>query len=133
MRSNPFLFPIAAIALPLTATLVGCTTASPVGKWSGTVNGIAGSTFEITKDNKVMLSANTPMGAVVANGTCTIAGDKLTTEITEVLTGGKNVISSLPPAMKAKLNQNVTWSLNNGNLELKDDKGATTVLTPIKN
>lgn len=132
MRSIPFLFSIAAIALPLTATLVGCNTASPVGKWSGTVSQIPGATFDITKDNKVMLSANSPMGAVVANGTCTITGDKLTWELTEVLASGKNIISLLPANMKAQLNQNVTWSIKDGNLELKNDKG-TTVLTPIKN
>jgi len=122
---------VIAVVATLGVSLVGCAKPSPVGKWTGTVSGVADSTIEFTADNKVKQSAKSAMGAVDAEGTYKVNGEKLDIAITSVKLGGKEVMSSLPPQMKANLNQSVTWALKEGNLELIGN-GGPTVLSPAK-
>ena len=60
---------VIAVVATLGVSLVGCAKPSPVGKWSGTVAGMTGSTIEFTADNKVKQTATSPMGSVDAEGT----------------------------------------------------------------
>jgi hypothetical protein len=122
---------VIAVVATLGVSLVGCAKPSPVGKWTGTVSGMAGSTIEFSADNKVKQTVTSPMGAVDAEGTYKVNGEKLDIAITSVKLGGKEMISSLPAQMKANLNQSVTWAIKEGNLELIGN-GGPTVLTPVK-
>jgi hypothetical protein len=122
---------VIAIVATLGVSLVGCAKPSPVGKWTGTVSGMAGSTIEFTADNKVKQSAKSPMGSVDAEGTYTVNGEKIDIAITSVKAGGRDVMALLPAQAKANLNQSVKWSLKDGNLELIGN-GGPTVLTPVK-
>jgi len=120
-----------AVVATLGVSLVGCAKPSPVGKWTGTVSGMTGSTIEFTADNKVTQTASSPMGAVDAEGTYKVNGDKLDIAITSVKMGGKDMMSMLPAQVKSSLNQSVKWSIKEGNLELVGNAGPTT-LTPVK-
>lgn len=120
-----------AVVATLGVSLVGCAKPSPVGKWTGTVSGMTGSTIEFTADNKVKQTASSPMGAVDAEGTYKVNGDKLDIAITSVKMGGKDMMSMLPAQVKSSLNQSVTWAIKEGNLELVGSGGPTT-LTPVK-
>ena len=122
---------VIAVVATLGVSLVGCAKPSPVGKWSGTVAGMTGSTIEFTADNKVKQTATSPMGSVDAEGTYTVNGEKLDIAITSVKAGGRDIMAMLPAQMKANLNQSVKWSLKEGNLELIGN-GGPTVLTPVK-
>lgn len=122
---------VIAVVATLGVSLVGCAKPSPVGKWSGTVAGMTGSTIEFTADNKVKQTATSPMGSVDAEGTYTVNGEKLDIAITSVKAGGRDIMAMLPAQMKANLNQSVKWSLKEGNLELVG-AGGPTVLTPVK-
>jgi hypothetical protein len=122
---------VIAVVATLGVSLVGCAKPSPVGKWTGTVSGMAGSTIEFTADNKVKQSAKSPMGSVDAEGTYKVNGDKIDIAITSVKAGGRDVTGMLPANVKSNLNQSVTWALKEGNLELIGAGGPTT-LTPVK-
>lgn len=120
-----------AVVATLGVSLVGCAKPSPVGKWTGNVGGMTGSTIEFTADNKVKQTASSPLGAVDAEGTYKINGDKLDIAITSVKAGGRDVMAMLPAQAKSNLNQSVTWAIKEGNLELVGSGGPTT-LTPVK-
>ena len=122
---------VIAVVATLGVSLVGCAKPSPVGKWSGTVAGMTGSTIEFTADNKVKQTAASPMGSVDAEGTYKVNGEKLDITITSVKAGGKDIMAMLPANVKSNLNQSVTWALKEGNLELIGT-GGPTVLTPVK-
>jgi len=122
---------VIAVVATLGVSLVGCGKPSPVGKWSGTVAGMTGSTIEFTADNKVKQTATSPMGSVEAEGTYTVNGEKLDIKIASVKAGGKDIMAMLPANVKSNLNQSVTWALKEGNLELIGAGGPTT-LTPVK-
>ncbi len=122
---------VIAVVATLGVSLVGCAKPSPVGKWTGTVSGMTGSTIEFTADNKVKQTATSPMGAVDAEGTYKLNGDKLDISITSVKMGGKDMMAMLPAQVKSNLNQSLTWSIKEGNLELIGSGGPTT-LTPVK-
>ncbi len=122
---------VIAVVATLGVSLVGCAKPSPVGKWTGTVSGMTGSTIEFTADNKVKQTATSPMGAVDAEGTYKLNGDKLDISITSVKMGGKDMMAMLPAQVKSNLNQSLTWSIKEGNLELTG-KGGPTTLTPVK-
>jgi len=122
---------VIAVVATLGVSLVGCAKPSPVGKWSGTVAGMTGSTIEFTADNKVKQTATSPMGSVEAEGTYTVNGEKLDIKIASVKAGGKDIMAMLPANVKSNLNQSVTWALKEGNLELIGAGGPTT-LTPVK-
>lgn len=120
-----------AVVATLGVSLVGCAKPSPVGKWTGTVSGMTGSTIEFTADNKVKQTATSPMGAVDAEGTYKLNGDKLDISITTVKMGGKDMMAMLPAQVKSNLNQSLKWAIKEGNLELIGNGGPTT-LTPVK-
>ncbi|MFM7188084.1 MAG: hypothetical protein ACKO14_09740 [Armatimonadota bacterium] len=122
---------VIAVVATLGVSLVGCAKPSPVGKWTGTVSGMTGSTIEFTADNKVKQTATSPMGAVDAEGTYKLNGDKLDISITSVKMGGKDMMAMLPAQVKSNLNQSLTWAIKEGNLELTGNGGPTT-LTPVK-
>ena len=122
---------VIAVVATLGVSLVGCAKPSPVGKWTGTVAGMTGSTIEFTADNKVKQTATSPMGSVEAEGTYTVNGEKLDIKIASVKAGGKDIMAMLPANVKSNLNQSVTWALKEGNLELIGN-GGPTVLTPVK-
>lgn len=122
---------VIAVVATLGVSLVGCAKPSPVGKWSGTVAGMTGSTIEFTADNKVKQTATSPMGSVEAEGTYAVNGEKLDIKIASVKAGGKDIMAMLPANVKSNLNQSVTWALKEGNLELIGAGGPTT-LTPVK-
>jgi hypothetical protein len=122
---------VIAVVATLGVSLVGCAKPSPVGKWTGTVSGMTGSTIEFTADNKVKQTATSPMGAVDAEGTYKVNGEKLDISITSVKMGGKDMMAMLPANVKSNLNQSVTWAIKEGNLELIGAGGPTT-LTPVK-
>ena len=122
---------VIAVVATLSVSLVGCAKPSPVGKWTGTVSGMTGSTIEFTADNKVKQTATSPMGAVDAEGTYKVKGEKLDISITSVKMGGKDMMAMLPANVKSNLNQSVTWAIKEGNLELIGAGGPTT-LTPVK-
>ena len=122
---------VIAVVATLSVSLVGCAKPSPVGKWTGTVSGMTGSTIEFTADNKVKQTATSPMGAVDAEGTYKVNGEKLDISITSVKMGGKDMMAMLPAQVKSNLNQSVTWAIKEGNLELIGN-GGPTVLTPVK-
>jgi len=122
---------VIAVVATLGVSLVGCAKPSPVGKWTGTVSGMTGSTIEFTADNKVKQTATSPMGAVDAEGTYKLNGDKLDISITSVKMGGKDMMAMLPAQVKSNLNQSVKWAIKEGNLELIGSGGPTT-LTPVK-
>lgn len=122
---------VIAVVATLSVSLVGCAKPSPVGKWTGTVSGMTGSTIEFTADNKVKQTATSPMGAVDAEGTYKVNGEKLDISITSVKMGGKDMMAMLPANVKSNLNQSVTWAIKEGNLELIGS-GGPTVLTPVK-
>lgn len=122
---------VIAVVATLGVSLVGCAKPSPVGKWTGTVSGMTGSTIEFTADNKVKQTATSPMGAVDAEGTYTLNGDKLDIAITSVKMGGKDMMAMLPAQVKSNLNQSLKWAIKEGNLELIGNGGPTT-LTPVK-
>ncbi len=122
---------VIAVVATLSVSLVGCAKPSPVGKWTGTVSGMTGSTIEFTADNKVKQTATSPMGAVDAEGTYKVNGEKLDISITSVKMGGKDMMAMLPANVKSNLNQSVTWAIKEGNLELIGAGGPTT-LTPVK-
>ena len=122
---------VIAVLATLGVSLVGCAKPSPVGKWTGTVSGMTGSTIEFTADNKVKQTATSPMGAVDAEGTYKVDGEKLDISITSVKMGGKDMMSMLPAQVKSNLNQSLKWAIKEGNLELIGNGGPTT-LTPVK-
>ena len=122
---------VIAVVATLGVSLVGCAKPSPVGKWTGTVSGMTGSTIEFTADNKVKQTATSPMGSVEAEGTYEVNGEKLDIKIASVKAGGKDIMAMLPANVKSNLNQSVTWALKEGNLELIGAGGPTT-LTPVK-
>jgi hypothetical protein len=122
---------VIAVVATLGVSLVGCAKPSPVGKWTGTVSGMTGSTIEFTADNKVKQTATSPMGAVDAEGTYKLNGDKLDISITTVKMGGKDMMAMLPAQVKSNLNQSLKWAIKEGNLELIGNGGPTT-LTPVK-
>jgi len=122
---------VIAVMATLGVSLVGCAKPSPVGKWTGTISGMTGSTIEFTADNKVKQTATSPMGAVDAEGTYKLNGDKLDISITSVKMGGKDMMAMLPAQVKSNLNQSLTWAIKEGNLELTGNGGPTT-LTPVK-
>ena len=122
---------VIAVVATLGVSLVGCAKPSPVGKWTGTVSGMSGSTIEFTADNKVKQTATSPMGSVDAEGTYKVNGEKLDITITSVKAGGKDIMGMLPANVKSNLTQSVTWALKEGNLELIGNGGPTT-LTPVK-
>ena len=122
---------VIAVVATLSVSLVGCAKPSPVGKWTGTVSGMTGSTIEFTADNKVKQTATSPMGAVDAEGTYKVDGEKLDISITSVKMGGKDMMSMLPAQVKSNLNQSLKWAIKEGNLELIGNGGPTT-LTPVK-
>jgi hypothetical protein len=92
---------------------------------------MTGSTIEFTADNKVKQTATSPMGAVDAEGTYKVDGEKLDISITSVKMGGKDMMSMLPAQVKSNLNQSLKWAIKEGNLELIGNGGPTT-LTPVK-
>lgn len=122
---------VIAVVATLGVSLVGCAKPSPVGKWTGTVSGMTGSTIEFTADNKVKQTATSPMGAVDAEGTYKVNGEQLDISITSVKMGGKDMMAMLPAQVKSNLNQSVKWAIKEGNLELIGSGGPTT-LTPVK-
>lgn len=122
---------VIAVVATLGVSLVGCAKPSPVGKWTGTVSGMTGSTIEFTADNKVKQTATSPMGAVDAEGTYKVNGEQLDISITSVKMGGKDMMAMLPAQVKSNLNQSVKWTIKEGNLELIGSGGPTT-LTPVK-
>jgi len=122
---------VIAVVATLGVSLVGCAKPSPVGKWTGTVSGMTGSTIEFTADNKVKQTATSPMGAVDAEGTYKVNGEQLDISITSVKMGGKDMMAMLPAQVKSDLNQSVKWAIKEGNLELIGSGGPTT-LTPVK-
>ena len=86
---------VIAVVATLGVSLVGCAKPSPVGKWTGTVSGMTGSTIEFTADNKVKQTATSPMGAVDAEGTYKVNGPQLDSSITSVNMGGKDMMAKL--------------------------------------
>ena len=122
---------VIAVVATLGVSLVGCAKPSPVGKWTGTVAGMTGSTIEFTADNKVKQTATSPMGSVEIEGTYKLNGEQLDITITSVKAGGKDVMAALPAQVKSNLNQSVKWAIKEGNLELVGSGGPTT-LTPVK-
>lgn len=112
-----------ATVLPALVLVVGCAKPTPVGKWTGTMEGTGQSTIELTKENTVTWqgSVTAPViGNVTldASGTYTLDGEKIAIKITEVKSGGRSVLNLLPPDMRGKLDQNTTWKVDGDTLTL---------------
>ena len=78
----------AAMLLAVGLAGAGCKRSpSLVGKWTGTMQGMAGS-FEFTADEKVTVSVTTVGGQINLLGNYKVTGDEFTIELTDVQTPG---------------------------------------------
>jgi hypothetical protein len=78
----------AAMLLAIGLAGSGCKRSpSLVGKWTGTMQGMAG-TFEFTADEKVTVSVTTVGGQINLLGNYKVTGDEFTIELTDVQTPG---------------------------------------------
>ena len=112
-----------APVVPAIVLAVGCAKPTPVGKWSGVINNAGQSTIEFTADNKVTLNGTVALlGAIVATGTYSLEGEKISIKITDVAKDGKSVMAMIPANLRGALDQNTTWKIEGETLDLGGTK-----------
>ena len=124
---------LATLAVPALIVALGCAAKpTPVGKWTGNLANLGQATLELKKDGTLTQSSTTPQGPVEATGTYTVDGDKMDLNVTDLKAGGRSVMALVPPQVKAKLHEKVTWKIEGDAMTIIDPAGQSQTLTRVK-
>jgi uncharacterized protein (TIGR03066 family) len=103
---------VATLIVPALVLSLGCKKPTPVGKWTGSFNNIP-LTFDFKEDGKLALSGSAMGQNIAINGTWSVEGDQLTTNLTS---GTPAMVMSFIPADKRK--STGAWKLEGETLSL---------------
>lgn len=114
-----------ALLVPALVLSIGCAKPTPVGKWSGSFNGIP-LTFEFKDGGKMAMTGSAMGQSLVINGTWSVEGDQLTTTITD---GTPAMVMNFIPANARK--STGAWKVEGDTLTLTQG-GKAQPLTRVK-
>jgi hypothetical protein len=113
------------LVVPALVLSMGCKKPTPVGKWSGNFNSIP-LTFDFKEGGQLSLTGSAVGQAISINGTWSVAGDQLTTNLTS---GTPAMVMNFIPADKRK--STGAWKIEGDTLSLTQG-GKSQPLTRVK-